>query len=130
MNWAGAESMFANKQAKEDRLIESQKYFRIFNYWRWLDLLSTVFAIIGLLLAIINYELDIRNGELDLEDPKDIIREGKSAMDMKKFKDPYTRSMRWAILATSMISLFCLVNRHQYKIRWINLYFNISLKRE
>ena len=130
MKWGvGAESMFANKQAKEDRLIESQKYFRIFNYWRWLDLMSTIFAIIGLILAIINYELDVQGDEFDF-DPKKIIDEGKSAMDMKKFTDGWTRSIRWAILITSMISLFCLINRHQYKIHWINLYFNISLKRE
>jgi hypothetical protein len=91
--------------------------------------LSTVFAIIGLLLAIINYELDIRNKELKF-DPKEIMDKGITAMEMQKFKDPYTRAIRWAILATSMISLICLINRHQYKIRWINLYFNISLKRE
>ena len=96
-----------------------------------MDLLSTIFAILGLIIAIINYELDIYNKEqLDIEDPEAIIKEGKSAMSMLKFTDPYTKGMRWTILASSMISLFCLIKRHQYKILWINLYFNVSLKRD
>ena len=38
-----------------------------------MDLLSTIFAVVGLLLGIINYELDVRNHELDIYDPKKII---------------------------------------------------------
>ena len=61
--------MFANKQTAEEWLEESKEYYRIFNYWRYMDLLSTIFAVIGLIIAIINYEKDLLNGELDIEDP-------------------------------------------------------------
>jgi hypothetical protein len=55
-----------------------------------MDFLSTIFAILGLVIAIINYELDIYKKEDDFGDPLVIINEGKSAMDMPKFTDPWT----------------------------------------
>ena len=44
---------------QKERLNESKNYFIIFNKWRWMDLMSTVFALIGIVLAIVNYEIDL-----------------------------------------------------------------------
>ena len=54
------------------RLDESKVYFNIFNNWRRMDFLSTMFAMVGLVIAIINYEIDIATKEMefDLDDIK------------------------------------------------------------
>ena len=99
-----------------------------------MDFLSTIFALIGIVLAIINYELDLRNDEIDKFDIENLVRKidsGKiTAMDMPRFTDSYTKKMRWIIFATSMLSLLCLIHRHILKINWINLYFNKAFLKE
>ena len=99
-----------------------------------MDFLSTIFALIGLVLGIVNYELDLRNKEIDGFNNRELIKEiedgKKSAMNMPRFTDKYTVDMRWSIFATSMLSLLCLINRHILKINWINLYFNKTFLKE
>ena len=49
------------------RLDESKVYFNIFNNWRRMDFLSTMFAMVGLVIAIINYEIDIATKEMEFD---------------------------------------------------------------
>ena len=54
-----------------------------------MDFFSSMFAIIGVVIAIINYEIDIANHEMEFDLDK-VISENQDAMDLPRFQDPWT----------------------------------------
>ena len=84
-----------------------------------MDLMSTVFALIGIVLAIINYEVDLDNNEIDgLDIDKLIKRIEEDGLTAKQVRlgDKWTLKIRWCILLTSFLSLVCLIYRHYLKV--------------
>jgi len=54
---------------KRDKILSDYKeYHEIFRLWRFYDSLTTLFAMLGLLLAIINFELDAITQDEAMED--------------------------------------------------------------
>lgn len=110
--------------------MEDKEYFRIFNYWRRYDLAANLFALSGLIIALINYESDISNKSLVIYDVDEIMSKYENAMQTDRFKIGHTVMLRYLILLTTGLSILCLIARHQYKIKWMNKYFNQALIRE
>jgi len=107
------------RDAKREARMSCQKeYHTIFQRWRYYDLYTTVFAMIGLFVAIFNHEYEIRS-ELH-------------SIDKEKYPDPMLHPKnihltsfisRIIIGITTLIALVCLCLRHHYKLRWTNKYF-------
>lgn len=51
-------------------------------------------------------------------------------MDTDRFRDGHTVPTRYLMAVTTILSIASLVARHKQKIKWINEYFNLALKRE
>lgn len=101
----------------------------IFNTWRKYDLLTTIFTTSGLILAIVNYEVDISNKKMRIYDV-DIVKEVANAMETDRFRDGHTIPTRYLMAVATILSVISLVARHKQKVKWINEYFNLALKRE
>ena len=106
---------------------ENQKYFFIFNQWRRMDVFSTVFGLIGLVVGVLSYEYDVSRKE-DLVFVSDKMRREETAMQGKRFNDPVTKLMRWITFGCSCMAVLFLCLRNHYKLMWINAYFNKSMR--
>ena len=115
------------KQYDENAGRENHEYFFIFNQWRRMEVLSTTFGLIGLLIGILCYEYDVGGAE-DLVFVSDTERTKYTAMEAKRFRDPVTRLLRWVSFSSSCVAVFFLGMRNHYKVRWVNAYFNKALR--
>ena len=114
---------------KEEETTKNQIFFKLFNNWRKMDLLSTIFGLIGLLTGIISYEYDIHHNYVFVPEDQYENRDEESAMDAPRFKDHNTIMLRWIIFITSYIGVFFLVMRNYYKVLWVNNFFNESIRK-
>ena len=48
------------------------QYFNLYNYWRFFDLMTTLLAAAGLLVAIVDYEVHYTYDQSDENDPRKI----------------------------------------------------------
>ena len=112
---------------KEDHAANHQ-FFVLFNNWRKMDLLSTIFGLIGLVVGICSYEYDISHGYVFVSQDDYEHKDDRSAMRAPRFTDPFTRALRWTIFLTSYTGVFFLVMRNYYKVLWVNNFFNQSVR--
>ena len=101
-------------------------YFQIFNRWRFLDNLTTLLTMIGLVISMACYELVLLKYEpkdLDFNNrTRKII--GEDAQDTVRFKDPLNIQLRWIVLILSIGSCVTMIMRHYFKYLWLKRYFN------
>lgn len=76
-------------------------------------------AVFGLVLTVVQWEINA-NSYFDPSDP---------AKFADAINDPRNRSVsskmtRLVVLITTILALYCLVKRHEYKTQWLNQYFN------
>ena len=128
--YSGERDILEKTKKPRQQITEDKEYFRIFNYWRRYDLAATGFALCGLALALVNYEIDISNKDYVIYDVDVITTKYDDAMQTDRFKDGHSVLLRYFILITTALAIVCLVARHQYKIKWMNKYFNPALTRE
>ena len=114
---------------KEEETTKNQIFFKLFNNWRKMDLLSTIFGLIGLLTGIISYEYDIHHNYVFVPEDQYYNKDEESAMDAPRFRDHNTIMFRWIIFITSYIGVFFLVMRNYYKVLWVNNFFNESIRK-
>ena len=128
--YSGERDILEKTKKPRQQIIEDKEYLRIFNNWRRYDLPATVFALSGLILALINYEMDISNKDYVIYDVDVITTKYEDAMQTDRFRVGHSVLLRYFILITTILAIVCLVARHQYKIKWMNKYFNQALIRE
>ena len=109
--------------------IKHKEYHKIFLKWRLYDLMTSIFANLGLLIGIVLYEIDVHKQliAINVDDENHLPYEGK-AMETPRFNKPYNIVGKWLILGTSVIAVVFLVKRYQLKTRWVNNYFNDLLQ--
>jgi len=78
-----------------------------------------IFSSIGLAIAVAHYEVDMSRNFSPLDPMK-----YPNAMDDPRTKRPSTNLIRLTILATTLISIFCLIRRHYFRNLWLNKYFH------
>jgi len=90
----------------------------LFNNWRDTDLVSTILALIGLIVYIIHYETIICTTPYEKPDPIKY----PNAMDDPRNKHFSTNIVRLIIMITTLLAIACLCMRQYYKIVWINTF--------
>lgn len=105
---------------RNELMLENQKkYQRIFKNWLFFDNVTTIFAILGLLLAIVNFELDV-NCIGQAEECYDLVDPDAGAMESHRFNGSYNYIIRWVIFGTSLSALGTLMVRQHYKSKWFS----------
>ena len=88
----------------------------LFNNWRDTDLMTTVLAIMGLVLYMFHYETVIIKTPYE---KRVILPDG---MDDPRNQHMSTNIIRMAIAITSILAIGCICMRQFYKVLWINTY--------
>ena len=98
----------------------------IYRRWRDADVLSTIFAMVGLIIAVLLYEFSRNLWELGMDG--DMI-------DTEKYEDPMTHPLvnhKWTnparivIAGTSALAACFIVVRQYYKNMWLNEFFTVQ----
>ena len=110
---------------RKQKDIKHKEYHKIFLQWRFYDLMTSIFANLGLIVAIIMYEIDVKYQVVAItaKDMKSVPYNG-NAMETPRFTNTYNIASRWIICGTSFIAIVFLIKRYQLKTRWVNHYFN------
>ena len=120
------QSTFVSQQMSQIKCIDEaegihskSEYHRIFNLWRDYDYLTTMLAIIGLILCVglneTNYFSHFK--AVDREKFPDAMHDPRN-------RKALSNMIRVITVSTNIVALYCLVRRHQYKVLWRNKYFN------
>jgi hypothetical protein len=107
------------KEYKDKNLDSHIKYMKYYNAWRDYDLMASVLANTGLIIYFVYYEMNMTK-HVHRRDPT--IWE--NAMDDPYNKEPVTNFMRMIGLILTLFALFCLVQKHLYKVEWQRSFFS------
>jgi len=102
-------------------LTSYKEYYGIFNKWRDYDFLTSLFSIIGLIIAMMKYEyrLTIYTKPLDPKKEPD-------PMKLPQYHDQIHIIGHYIVLSTTLFAMVCLNIKHYYRRKWTNRYSSCS----
>ena len=77
------------------------------NYWRFFDLVTTLFTVAGLFVAMIDYEISYVYDQSNTNDPRSIATAKNSPL-------------RLMMLILTLLAITTILLRHGLKARWLN----------
>jgi len=89
------------------------EYHRVFNLWRDYDYLTTLLAMVGLVLCVASNETNYFTHWKTVDPEK-----YSDAMDDPRHAKSISIMIRVISIATTVLAVYCLIQRHYYKNLW------------